>query len=79
MNNKPRRLAPFIGRAIFFLGGSGIIYHEVVISDTAEPLLIFVGLWLAGAPIADFLDKLRRLAQLQEPPEPPPEPQPESE
>lgn len=79
MNNKTRRLVPFLGRVVFFLGGTGIIYHEVVVSDTAEPLLIFVGLWLAGAPIADFLDKLRRLAQLQEPPPEPPEPQPEAE
>jgi hypothetical protein len=57
-----RRLTPFLVRAISTLGGAGIIYHEVWVADSAEPLLVFVGLWLAGAPIADLLDKLRKLA-----------------
>lgn len=43
-----------------------IMYHEVWVSDDSEPLLIFVGLWLCGAPIADFLDKIRRIASLAE-------------
>jgi hypothetical protein len=58
----PRRLVPLAIRIASTLAGAGIIYHEVVVTETAEPLLVFVGLWLSGAPIADFLDKLRRLA-----------------
>jgi hypothetical protein len=36
-------------RDVFFgLGGSAIMYHEVVISSTAEPLLIFAAFFLLG-------------------------------
>jgi hypothetical protein len=75
-----RRVAPLLVRGVSTLGGGAILYHEVYIAQTAEPLLVFVGLWLAGAPIADLLDKLRRLAmtvndepvpQVPEPPKPP--------
>lgn len=68
---KLTRLVPYVLRILSFLGGCAILYHEVAIADTAEPLLVFVGLWLSGAPIADFLDKLRRLAQLPSPNDPP--------
>lgn len=76
-----RRLTPHLIRAASFCGGAAIIHHEVWTAETAEPLLFFGGLWLAGAPIAEFLDKLRRFATLPaevetEPPieveEPPP-------
>lgn len=62
----PRRLVPLAIRVASTVAGGAIIYHEVVVAETAEPLLIFVGLWLSGAPIADFLDKLRRLALTQQ-------------
>lgn len=72
-----QRLAAIAVRALSMAGGIYILYHEVVVSQTAEALLVFVGLWLAGAPIADLLDKLRQLAtsvkqQLPEPPSDPP-------
>jgi hypothetical protein len=57
-----RRFVPLLLRGVSTVGGGLILYHEVYVSSTAEPLLVFVGLWLAGAPIADLLDKLRRLA-----------------
>lgn len=72
-------LAPRAVRAASFVGGVAILYHEVVIAETGEWLFVFVGLWLAGAPVADLLDKLRRLARLPgdapppETPEAPPE------
>ena len=53
---------PVLLRLASFVGGVLIIYHEVWISTSAEPLLVFVGLWLAGAPIADLLDQLRKIA-----------------
>lgn len=33
---------------IFGLGGAGILYHEVAVVDTAEPLLIFAAFFLLG-------------------------------
>lgn len=48
-------------RAAALVAGAAIIYHEVVISESAEPLLIFLGLWLCGIPPAMFLDGLRRI------------------
>lgn len=71
------RIASFVGarRVVFFVGGVAIVYHEVVIAEAAEPLLFLGGLWLAGAPIADLLDKLRRLAQAPSEGERPPPPE----
>lgn len=46
-----------------FFGGIYVLYHEVVIADTAEPLLIFLGLWAIGIPPATFFDGLRRMGQ----------------
>jgi hypothetical protein len=62
MDRLLRLLPPFFLRLSSFVGGVLIIYHEVWISQSAEPLLVVVGLWLAGAPVADLLDQLRRLA-----------------
>jgi hypothetical protein len=48
-------------RGVSALAGAAVLYHEVYISDTAEPLLIFLGLWLLGIPPALFLDGLRKI------------------
>lgn len=45
------------------VAGAVILYHEIWISDTAEPLLVFLGLWLLGIPPAVFFDGLRRVGQ----------------
>jgi hypothetical protein len=46
-----------------FLSGVGVLYHEVFIASTSEPLLIFLGLWLCGIPPAMFFDGLRKLTE----------------
>lgn len=46
-----------------FFGGVGVLYHEVFIASTSEPLLIFLGLWLCGIPPAMFFDGLRKLTE----------------
>lgn len=46
-----------------FIAGVVILFHEVWLADTAEPLLIFLGLWLCGIPPAMFFDGLRKLGQ----------------
>lgn len=50
-----------VTRALAAVAGAAIIYHEVVIADSAEPLLVLVGLWFLGVPPALFLDGLRRV------------------
>lgn len=44
------------------IAGAAILYHEVWIADTSEPLLIFLGLWLLGVPPAMFFDGLRKVS-----------------
>lgn len=46
-----------------FLAGVAILYHEIVLVETAEPLLVFLGLWLCGVPPAIFFDGVRRLGE----------------
>jgi hypothetical protein len=50
-------------RAGAFFAGVGVLYHEVFIASTSEPLLIFLGLWLCGIPPAMFFDGLRKLTE----------------
>lgn len=54
-------LPKWAGRILSFLVGSGIVYHEVVLADSSEFLLVIVGLWLMGFPIANVIDALSRL------------------
>lgn len=44
-----------------FYAGYRILHHEIYETDTAEPLLVFVGLWLCGIAPATLFDSLRRL------------------
>lgn len=46
-----------------FLSGVGVLYHEVFLAQTSEPLLVFLGLWLCGIPPAMFFDGLRKLTE----------------
>lgn len=43
------------------VAGVVILYHEIWVTESSEPLLIFLGLWLCGLPPAMFFDGLRRL------------------
>lgn len=42
-----------------FLGGWGILYHEVYVVEQSEIFLVIVGCWFVGAPLAQLLDILR--------------------
>jgi hypothetical protein len=42
-----------------FLGGAAILYHEVSVVETSEPLLVVVALYLLGVPIVDLLQQVR--------------------
>lgn len=44
-----------------FYFGYRILHHEIYETDSAEPILIGLGLWLAGVPVATFFDGLKKL------------------
>lgn len=45
-----------------FYAGYRILHHEVYETETAEILLVILGLWLCGIAPASFIDSLRRAA-----------------
>lgn len=47
-----------MGRIGSFVIGAGVLYHEVVISEQAEFVLVIVALWLMGFPIANVIDAI---------------------
>lgn len=53
----------FAVKAGSFVGGVAILRHEIFQATTAEPLLVFLGLWLCGIAPATFFDGLRRLTR----------------
>lgn len=54
-------------KAAGFYFGYRILHHEIYEADSAEPILIGLGLWLAGVPVATFFDGLKKLgAQAEE-------------
>lgn len=48
-----------LARAVAATLGAGVLYHEIWVAETAEPLLLFLGLWLMGVPPAMFFDSVR--------------------
>lgn len=44
-----------------FYAGFKILHHEIYESTSAEPILVFLGLWLCGIAPATFFDQLRRI------------------
>lgn len=54
-------LRTWIVRLTSFAAGYKILHHEVYETDTSEPLLVFLGLWLCGIAPATFFDQLRRI------------------
>jgi hypothetical protein len=49
-------------RAVSFYFGYKILHHEIYEKQTAEPVLIFLGLWLCGIAPATFFDGIRKIA-----------------
>jgi hypothetical protein len=58
-----RQPQTWLAKGLAFVGGIYVLYHEIVIADTAEPLLVFLGLWAIGIPPATFFDGLRKMGQ----------------
>lgn len=47
------------GVGIYF--GYRILHHEIYEAEQAEPILIGLGLWLCGVPVASFFDGLKKM------------------
>lgn len=62
-------------RGVSFYFGYRILNHEIYDKESAEPLLIFLGLWLCGIAPASFFDGIRKVGgaatTTPDPPEPP--------
>lgn len=54
-------------KILAFAVGVAILYHEIWIASSAEPLLVFLGLWLIGVSPASFFDELRKLNRMTDP------------
>lgn len=61
------KLASLLVRVASIGGGVLIIKHEVYEAESAELILIALGLWLIGVPPAMWLDALRRSQNLLSP------------
>lgn len=55
-----KKVQAWVFRGVTFYFGYRILQHEVYETETSEPLLIILGLWLCGIAPATFLDSLRR-------------------
>jgi hypothetical protein len=51
----------WVVRGVSFYFGYRILHHEIYDQPSAEPLLVFVGLWLCGIAPATFFDQLRKI------------------
>jgi hypothetical protein len=61
-----RRVGGWIAKVAAFYAGIRVLHHEVYETDTSEPLLVFVGLWLCGIAPASLFDQIRKIgASLQ--------------
>lgn len=74
MNTRFRQKAIQIRKVVFgwavrlasIYVGARIVYHEVWQADTAEPIVLGLGLWLIGVPPAMWMDGVRRLGRFAE-------------
>lgn len=48
-------------KAAGFYFGYRVLHHEIYEADSAEPILVGLGLWLCGVPVATFFDGLKKL------------------
>lgn len=72
-----RTFNAWVVRAVSFYFGYKILHHEIYETRTADPLFIFLGLWLCGVAPATFFDGVRKVgasvsAELSASPEPEP-------
>lgn len=51
----------WVVRCVSFYFGYKILNHEIYGREQAEPLLVFLGLWLCGIAPATFFDGIRRI------------------
>lgn len=57
------RIKRSVIRVASFVGGILILKRQIYEVDHAEPLLVFLGLWLCGIAPATFFDGLKKMGQ----------------
>lgn len=64
LHHRRKTVNAWIVRAVSFYFGYKILSHEIYGRQSAEPLLVFLGLWLCGIAPATFFDGVRRMGAL---------------
>ena len=62
LHHRRKTINAWVVRAVSFYFGYKILDHEIYGRAQAEPLLVFLGLWLCGIAPATFFDGVRRMA-----------------
>lgn len=63
----PQRFAALVFRLASVAAGALVIKHEVYDTQSAEIVVIALGLWFMGVPPALWLDALRRASKTLDP------------
>jgi hypothetical protein len=61
LHARRKTINAWVVRVVSFFFGYKILHHEIYDQPSAEPLLVFVGLWLCGIAPATFFDQLRKI------------------
>lgn len=61
LHTRRRTVNAWVVRGVSFYFGYKILDHEIYSQGQADPLLIFLGLWLCGIAPATFFDGIRRM------------------
>lgn len=64
LHARRKRVNAWIVRAVSFYFGYRILRYEIFDKANADPLLIFLGLWLCGVAPASFFDGVRRVGSV---------------
>lgn len=61
LHHRRKTVNAWVVRGVSFYFGYKILDHEIYGRAQAEPLLVFLGLWLCGIAPATFFDGIRRM------------------
>jgi hypothetical protein len=62
LHHRRKTINAWVVRGVSFYFGYKILDHEIYGAGQADPLLVFLGLWLCGIAPATFFDGVRRIA-----------------
>lgn len=64
LHARRKRLNVWAVRVVSFYFGYRILNQQIYVAKTADPLLIFLGLWLCGVAPASFFDGIRKVTDV---------------